>query len=233
MGIIRAAVFDLDDTLYLERDYVASGFRAVAANLCLRSPLCETEIFAWLWNEFLTGSRGNSFDRLLQRYPQLSKQVAVPELITLYRTHRPSLKLLEGIADLLDAVVASKAETGIITDGPTVSQAAKIHALGLHAKIKHLVQTDEWGVRFRKPHPRAYEYMAMQAGIPPFECLYIGDNPEKDFQGPRSLGWKTIRIRVPGQLHYAVDAKDGCDADIEARSVADLRDFVLSHLRAN
>ncbi len=231
--MIRAVVFDLDDTLYLERDYVASGFQAVAADLASRFPLCRDEVFGFLWKQFLSGVRDNSFNDLLFEYPQLSQVVAVSELVTLYRTHQPCLGLLEGIGDLLDAVVASGAETGIITDGPAVSQTAKIRALGLGSRIRQLVQTDEWGIQFRKPHPRAYEHIAAQTGIPAPECLYIGDNPEKDFCGARSLGWKTSRLRLSGQLHYAIDAKVGFGADFEAGSVANLTDFILSNLNIN
>jgi putative hydrolase of the HAD superfamily len=230
MGMIKAVVFDLDDTLYLERDYVASGFRAVAADLCLRSPLCEDEIFGWLWKQFLWGSRGNSFDRLLQKYPQLSSAVTVSDLVTLYRSHTPRLELLQGIEDLLEAVIASGAQTGIITDGPVVSQTAKIRALGLDSRIGLLVKTGEWGAEFCKPHPRAYDRIATQTGIPARQCVYIGDNPEKDFLGAKSLGWSTVRLRLAGQLHYAIDAKFGFGADLETGSVAHLTDFVLSNL---
>jgi putative hydrolase of the HAD superfamily len=233
MGIIRAVVFDLDDTLYLERDYVASGFRAVAAYLCSHSSIRENEIFECLWNQFLAGIRGNSFDRLFQEYPELSGVFAVSDLVTLYRTHSPSLQLLEGIGDLLDAAIASGVETGLITDGPAISQTAKIQALGLHSRIRKLVQTEEWGIQFRKPHPRAYEFIAMQTGIPASQCVYIGDNPEKDFRGAKSLGWKTIRLRLSGQLHYGIEAKIGFAADLEARSVPNLTDFILTNLSSN
>ena len=60
--MISAVAFDLDDTLCLERDYVHSGFAAVARRL--------TELFAvefdWLgrlWRDFEAGVRGNAFSR--------------------------------------------------------------------------------------------------------------------------------------------------------------------------
>jgi putative hydrolase of the HAD superfamily len=233
MGTIRAVVFDLDDTLYLERDYVASGFRAVAASLSSRSPLSDNEIFGWLWKQFQSGARGNTFNCLFQEYPQLLNIASVSDLVTLYRFHVPCLKLLEGVGDLLDAVVAAGAKTGIITDGSVASQTAKVQALGLEFRIHQLVKTEEWGTQFRKPHPRAYEYVAMRTGIPPSECVYVGDNPEKDFCGAKLLGWKTVRLRLSGQLHYLIDAKAGFGADHEAWSVANLTDFLLSNLNTN
>lgn len=233
MGLVRAVVFDLDDTLYLEREYVASGFRVVAASISLRSSLRESEVFAWLWERFLSGDRGDNFDRLLQYFPQLSQLFVVSDLVTLYRNHDPCLQLHEGIANLLDAVDTSGSETAIITDGPVVSQTAKIRALGLEHRIGKLVHTDEWGAQFRKPHPRAYQYVAAETGIPATECLYIGDNPEKDFSGARKLGWKTIRLRIPGQLHYATNASVENGADIEVGSVGRLTELVIREVLRN
>ena len=52
----RAVVFDLDDTLYAERDYVRGGYQAVAEHL--RSHLGCTEVLEdWLWRRFISGLR--------------------------------------------------------------------------------------------------------------------------------------------------------------------------------
>ena len=51
---IQAVVFDLDDTLYPERDYVRSGYRVVArhlAGMLKRDEPMDT----WLWKRFLSG----------------------------------------------------------------------------------------------------------------------------------------------------------------------------------
>ena len=49
----QAAIFDLDDTLYLERDYVRSGYRAVGEHL---RAMGRTGTFErWLWARFERG----------------------------------------------------------------------------------------------------------------------------------------------------------------------------------
>ena len=82
-------VFDLDDTLYLERDYVKSGFRAVAETAVQGSGVGAAEAFDFLWDGFLEGSRGSSFDALLERYPELAQNVEVVALVKRYREHAP------------------------------------------------------------------------------------------------------------------------------------------------
>ena len=54
--MIRAIVLDLDDTLYLERDYVRSGFTHVAY-LEARGLANSAEVFAFLWAGFEAGER--------------------------------------------------------------------------------------------------------------------------------------------------------------------------------
>jgi len=60
--LVDVVVFDLDDTLYLERDYVRSGFRAVDAWLASRGIL---GFFGEAWANFENGLRGKAFDRAL------------------------------------------------------------------------------------------------------------------------------------------------------------------------
>ena len=62
-------VFDLDDTLYLERDYVKSGFRAVAKTAVKHTGTSADEAFNFLWNEFTAGVRGSSFNRPVRALP--------------------------------------------------------------------------------------------------------------------------------------------------------------------
>ena len=52
--------FDLDDTLYLERDYVRSGFRAVAEYAVRGADVSAEDAFTFLWHDFLAGVRGSA-----------------------------------------------------------------------------------------------------------------------------------------------------------------------------
>ena len=71
---MRGVVFDLDDTLYLERDYVRSGFQAVAGIVSREMGHAPGEIFESLCGMFERGVRGDTFDRLLQEYPRIASR---------------------------------------------------------------------------------------------------------------------------------------------------------------
>ena len=48
----------------------------------------------------------------------------------------------------------------------------------------------------------------------------MADNPAKDFAGPRSLGWHTVRLRRADGLHAA--APSGPDVDREIVTLDEL-----------
>jgi putative hydrolase of the HAD superfamily len=64
-----------------------------------------------------------------------------------------------------------------------------------------------------------------QAGYNGDECVYVADNPIKDFIGPKALGWGTVRIRRKQGLHFAAESVG--DVDIELPDLTTL-DEVLN-----
>ena len=199
-------VFDLDDTLYPERDYISSGFRAVAASLGDRSPVDAGELYDLLWGNFLEGVRGDGFDRLLNQYPGID--AAVADLVEIYRAHTPVLKLEKSVLDLLGLLRERGYRLGIITDGYLDGQMKKVEALGLQSLVDDIVFTDNFGAEFWKPHPRAFEFLADTWNIPHERLTYIADNPLKDFVTPKKLGWQTLRLRHPAQLRCDIEPSD-------------------------
>lgn len=184
----RVIVLDMDDTLYVERDFARSGFAAVAALLG------DPSFAPRAWDLLEQGGRGDIFDRLA---PDPSR---VRDMIATYRSHVPAIALAPDAARLLGRA----ANCALITDGHEVTQRNKIAALGV-GHLDPLIVTDMWGQQFRKPHPRAFETVMARHGGAGAEYVYVGDNPAKDFLAPRALGWRTLRIRRPGGLHEKVE----------------------------
>jgi putative hydrolase of the HAD superfamily len=188
---LRCIVFDLDDTLYLERDYVRSGFRQVG-NL-VEEKFARPGFADVAWALFTEGHRGDIFDRTLAKLEIRPERGIIESLVDVYRNHRPAISLL---ADSCDCLISlqSRYKLALITDGPVASQTNKIHALGLD-QIPIRILTGQWGPDFSKPHSRAFLRVQEEAGVKPNECMYIADNPSKDFHAPEELGWQTVRIR--------------------------------------
>lgn len=198
-------VFDLDDTLYLERDFARSGFRAAAA--CLPGT-ADRHRFAALCLAILDeGGRGRIFDRGLAELGLAATPHLVARLVTTYRGHDPDIALAADARRYLGARDA-RLRGALITDGPAATQEAKIRALSLRDLLGCVVCTGALGPGFGKPHPRAFEIVESWAGAGAgagrrVELVYVADNPTKDFVTPRARGWTTIEIRRPERIHRA------------------------------
>jgi putative hydrolase of the HAD superfamily len=221
--------FDLDDTLYLERDYVRSGFRAVAEDAAAGTAVAAEDAFGFLWAQFLAGARGTTFDDLLVHYPELAARRSVADLVARYREHAPTIDYLPGAEALLGELRTLGVPLAVISDGPLVSQRAKAEALGVGRYANPVILTDLWGAAFWKPHARAFEAVGEAFALPPERLVYVGDNPLKDFHAPRALGWRSVRLRLPDQVREALP-HDDAPPTLEVTSVAALREGLLALL---
>lgn len=178
---VDAVIFDLDDTLYSEKDYVRSGFKKISE--LFNAPEMENE----LWNAFI--NRKNPIDFTLEKYGLSDKKdIAIQE----YRYQRPIISLYSGVKEMIERIKITK-KVGIITDGRPEGQHNKINALGLDKLIYDIIVTDELGgVQFRKPCDIAFRIMQCRWKIPFEKILYVGDNAEKDFQAPNQLGMRSL-----------------------------------------
>ncbi len=58
---------------------------------------------------------------------------------------------------------------------------------GLTSYFKAVVLSSKVGIR--KPNPEIYWEAARQVGVDPAKCVYVGDNPVRDFEGTRAAGY--------------------------------------------
>lgn len=216
MTVTRLVVLDIDDTLYLERDYVRSGFAAVGA--WARRELGVDGLGERAWQEFEAGVRGRIFDDALAACGvEPVPPGLISRLVGVYRTHPPAIALLADSRAWLDGadLLAGDVAVAAVTDGPLASQQAKAIALGLARWVEPIVFTEALGPGRGKPHPAAFDLLERTTGVRGDRCAYVADNPAKDFAAPHRLGWRTVRMRRPGGLHAAVASGPDVDVDID------------------
>lgn len=195
---ISGVIFDLDDTLYAEKQYVKSGFHAVAKFLG------EGGAEEKLWRCFTEGK--NAIDALLR---ELGRETEKEECLHVYRFHQPEISLYAGVADMLGRLRDNGLRVGIITDGRPEGQRSKLQALGIGLPEEDIIITDELGgVQFRKPCDIAFRILQRRWGLPFEELVYVGDNPEKDFRAAIQLGMESIYFENPDGLYYREDAPE-------------------------
>ena len=191
---LKGVIFDLDDTLYSEKEYVKSGFCAIA-----REYPNIKDMYERLWAAFL--EKKPAIDEVLLASGLANEKERCLEI---YRNHVPdSLKLYDGAEEMLLSLRECGIKTGIITDGRPNGQWAKIRALGLCDKVDRIIVTDELGgVQFRKPCEAAYVVMCKELGLGYSEAAYVGDNAAKDFIAPEKLGMVCIHFCNKDGIYY-------------------------------
>lgn len=222
----RAVVFDLDDTLYPERDYVRSGFEAVAAWASETWGESRQVVFDELWAMFEAGIRHDTFDRWLAQHGRAAEDR--PGMIEVYRRHRPRLSVYDDVVPTLDDL-RGKTRLGVITEGYRTVQEAKLDALGLRPRFDKIVLLGEDERTEWKPSRRPFDRWLAGGAIAPEESVYVGDNPAKDFPGARRAGWRSIRIRRDDGLHKDEEPAPGeAPPDREAANLRSLLSILES-----
>lgn len=198
---VQAVIFDLDDTLYSEKEYIRSGYRQVASVI----PQVENAEEK-LWNAFHRGKA--AIDEVLHQEELLSTDVK-KQCLDAYRHQKPDIHLYRGIRELLNSLRNAGIKIGIITDGRPEGQRAKILALELSDLMDSILITDELGgAQFRKPNDIPFRVMQMRMDVPFEAMVYVGDNLAKDFQAPKMLGMQWIHFCNEEGLYYQKDRPD-------------------------
>lgn len=224
--MIKAIIFDLDDTLYYEQDYVKSGFRAVSRYIGSKYGVSEKEFYKLQLDILEKEGRGKVFDLALENFSL--PQDEVEKMLAVYRSHEPEgIQLYEDVEYILEKLKKEgKYKTGIITDGNAQVQWNKIKSLGLIDLVDEIIVTDDYGVDKRKPAPFAYLRLLEIFKIRAEEAVYIGDNPLKDFIGARGLGMKTIRIIREKGMHIEKRMEPVYEADFEVNTLRDMEEIL-------
>tara|TARA_B100000780_G_scaffold213523_1_gene153054 strand:- start:40 stop:693 length:654 start_codon:yes stop_codon:yes gene_type:complete len=188
-------VFDLDDTLYKEIDFVKSAYVYINSYINSRFNIdLSKNIKKCLADEV------NFFD-LINSKLHPDQNFPIEKYLKLYRFHYPEIKLSKDTSVFLEKILSHNIDFSIITDGRSISQRNKIKALGLYDSVKNIIISEETG--FEKPHLNNFKILNRIYSNK--KLIYIADNTSKDFLAPNSLNWDTICLINNGQNIHPQD----------------------------
>lgn len=226
---MRAVLFDLDNTLYPEIEFVKSGFRAVARHLSHRYGLDENKLCARMWDIMEGNGRGAVFNILLSEIGLYSED-RVRLLVYLYRSHRPALRLYDDVRPAITCLRDRGLLVGVVTDGLASVQRHKVAVLGLEELFDVIVCSDEIAKDCWKPSPTPFRVALEVLDVTPRDAAYVGDDPAKDFIGANALGMLTIQIKREMQQTFVTDvAPEGA---ARARHTVKSMDQVLGLIKS-
>ncbi|MFI3176775.1 MAG: HAD-IA family hydrolase [Eubacteriales bacterium] len=220
--MMQVVLFDLDDTLISEYEYIQSGFTHIAALLEERLQDQKEAIYEKMLELFQADS-SNLFNRIFEAYDATYEMSDIHYLVEEYRGHKPSIHFYEDVMPTIHQLQERGMQLGIITDGYAIAQRLKLKAVGAEDFFEHIIVTDELGREFWKPHGKSFELMQEYFGVDWNEMVYVGDNPKKDFHISSVYPIQTVRI-IRDKSVYAQDAYlDGIEP---TKIIEDLRELV-------
>lgn len=217
--MIKAVVFDLDDTLYNEKDFVEGGFYKVCEYLSHKYKVNEKVLFNETKNILYKSGRGKIFNLLCEKF---SFSEDINKLVKIYREAMPDLKLYKDSEEII-TYLYGKYKLGVITDGKASVQWNKIKCLGLEKRFDKIIVTDDLGREYWKPNEYSYRKIIEEFNCRPSEAMYIGDNPTKDFIGAKKVGFLTVRIIRKNGDNMKLKADTGYEADF---SITNLNEII-------
>jgi putative hydrolase of the HAD superfamily len=179
-------VFDVDDTLYLERDYSRSALNFLGSAVHERYDILDAS--QKLISMFDAGDK-DAIGRLWEMYdlPVADKAQCIQDM----QTHMPTIKMNSNADAFLSKLRVKDVPYALVTDGRATTQRRKISALGLQDAAVISI-SGETG--FMKPAPEAF------ASIVEFaqdrKVVFVGDNPKKDFLFANMNGWTSVMLRA-------------------------------------
>ncbi|WP_298472017.1 HAD-IA family hydrolase [uncultured Psychrobacillus sp.] len=223
--MVKAVIFDLDDTLISEREYIESGYRHISKLLCEKLNIDELDIYLLLM-ELFKESSVKVFNRFFDKLEVSYSRKDITELVEEYRNHLPNIMFNDEVLACLEFLKRKGIKVGIITDGYANAQRQKLKAIGAINYFDHIIVTDELGRDYWKPHPKAFEIMKEALDIEYREIIYVGDNPKKDFYISSIYPIKTIRIKRENGIYTINEYFQGIKENITISSFKEIVDLL-------
>lgn len=222
--IKRLIVFDLDDTLFHEAEFLASARREIARRISERYSIPAPALLMIMSHPGEGENAFDALDRFLKKAIGENVEESIKWMVNLYRTHKPDISLDPGVRAALAALADDPHTlTGLITRGRLTTQMNKIEALGLRhylsipPSICTQTDSDDSKSHFFRHYDKAVTGQVAR--------ISVGDNPPVDFAEPNRLGWITVAVADHGHNIHPQDL-DTCPAicrpDHVIDSVADL-----------
>jgi putative hydrolase of the HAD superfamily len=184
---VRGILFDLDETLHSREAAFWSWIEAEAARAGLGEALDRGRVA-------LLDARGRG-DKvaLLDHLNTSFDWNEIPERrLQRFRAGMAGFVRLEaGVREML-VRLAERYRLGLVTNGSSETQRAKLASLSVDQLLDPIVVSDEVG--FRKPDVRIFQAAIANWNLPNESVLFVGDDPISDIEGALAAGMQAVRI---------------------------------------
>jgi putative hydrolase of the HAD superfamily len=188
-------LFDLYDTLV----YFDEGDYKAKVEHCSEIVGVNPAVYSAAWKSFVVQSNLGQLRDTAARATAVLAKLGVPAEAELVKRlveveHsflRTSSRLFGDSVPTLAALRAASVQTGIVTNASaSVSEVLTQH--GLTELVNHVVISSAVG--FRKPDHQIYKAAIARLGLEPERIVFVGDGNDRELDGAKGVGLRTIRI---------------------------------------
>ncbi|MFC4735190.1 HAD family hydrolase [Bacillus daqingensis] len=192
MTAIKAILFDLDDTLLSRKEALHRFFLLVVEKGYVEPAEEDAMWQAFQEEDAKWHGHADKTDVLrifFERYPP-GDYFDDQEYQQFWNDYFPSCyAVTDEVVDMLDTL-KQQVHTGIVTNGVTKRQQAKLSVSKLERLVDEVVISEEAGVE--KPDARIFQLALSRLNVQPHEAVFVGDDLKKDIAGSQSAGMRAV-----------------------------------------
>lgn len=204
--MIKAVIFDIDNTLYEYAPCNDAGTEAVYEMLkkecgterpIYDAALSDSKRVIKTFNENTASSHNRLlyFQRVSEYLNVFSPELTLRMYDCFWEAYFKKMKLFPNARNLLGKLKKNGVKIGFCTDLTAHIQFRKIIALGLSGIPDAVVTSEECGTE--KPSAVMFETILGKLGVSPEDAVMVGDSSEKDIIGAKNCGIRAILFGGP------------------------------------
>lgn len=212
--MIHAVIFDLDNTLL---DFMKMKEYAVKAAI------------TGMQEAGLIVDKEKSYDKIIEMYNDrgwenqhifdeflvdsigfVDNKILAAGIVSYRRAREANLQVYPNVNSTLMALVKMGIKLAVVSDAPSREAWMRLYYLNLHHMFDVVLTFDDTGAR--KPSPVPFKMALKKLSCTAKNTLMVGDWPERDVEGAKQLGMKTIFARY-GDTFDTTDS--GADWDVD------------------
>ena len=201
MSLLRAVIFDLDDTLFDTAGAMLTALDALTRTVPIFRGRTGTELFAMhtrymhqIDPEVFSGQLNGPQARV-KRFTLMLAECGAPDadgngVSLAYRAiYRASFRQMPGAGRLLEELRRRGLKVGVLTNYLREVQLETLESIGLLPLLDALVTVSDAPP---KPHPASYGAICKALDVSPQQAVMVGDNWTNDVAGAVEAGLRAV-----------------------------------------
>ncbi len=221
--MIKAAVFDLDHTLFDRYGTIRKIAPDIVASFDIADGVTVedfAEEISYADKQYVHKGWKNIHAYLIEKnifktIPTYDEYASV-----VLKYFRKATVKYDFAIPVLKEIKAMGIKTALITNGNPDLQYFKLKSLDLDSSFDEIIVSGE--TPYEKPDVRIFQLMAEKLGIETNEMMYIGDHPLNDVDGSRNAGYIPVWVKTTGTWIFPEIAKP----ELQVETVEEIPDLI-------